>query len=43
MNARYLSGVNQYGHHYLKISQENIFLTLKRQKDNRIGYQQKVE
>lgn len=43
LKARYTSDVNQYGQHYLYTSQDNIFLSLKRQKDDRIGYQRKAE
>lgn len=43
LKASYLSDVNQYGQHYLYTSQDNVFLALKRQKDDRIGYQQKAE
>ena len=43
LKLRYLSDVNQYGQHYLYTSQDNVFLALKRQKDDRIGYQRKAE
>lgn len=43
LKVGYLSDVNQYGQHYLYTSQDNVFLALKRQKDDRIGYQQKIE
>ncbi len=43
LKASYSSDVNQYGQHYLYTSQDNVFLTLKRQKDDRIGYLRKVE
>ncbi|WP_270419832.1 DUF5686 and carboxypeptidase-like regulatory domain-containing protein [Bacteroides intestinalis] len=43
LKARYTSDVNQYGQHYLYTSQDNVFLSLKRQKDDRIGYQRKAE
>jgi len=43
LKARYSSDVNQYGQHYLYTSQDNVFLTLKRQKDDRIGYLRKAE
>lgn len=43
LKLRYFSDVNQYGQHYLYTSQDNVFLALKRQKDDRIGYQQKAE
>ena len=43
LKLRYLSDVNQYGQHYLYTSQDNVFLSLKRQKDDRIGYQRKAE
>lgn len=43
LKASYKSDVNQYGQHYLYTSQDNVFLALKRQKDDRIGYQQKAE
>lgn len=43
LKLRYLNDVNQYGQHYLYTSQDNVFLALKRQKDDRIGYQRKAE
>lgn len=43
LKLRFLSDVNQYGQHYLYTSQDNVFLALKRQKDDRIGYQRKAE
>lgn len=43
LKVSYQSDVNQYGQHYLYTSQDNVFLALKRQKDDRIGYQQKME
>lgn len=39
----YYSDVNQYGQNYLYTSKDNVFLALKRKKDDRIGYQQKAE
>ena len=39
----YNDDVNQYGQHYLYTSKDNVFLALKRKKDDRIGYQRKVE
>ena len=38
LKLRYLSDVNQYGQHYLYTSQDNVFLALKRQKDDRKVY-----
>ena len=43
LKASYSSDVNQYGQHYLYTSADNVFLTLKRQKDDRIGYLRKAE
>jgi hypothetical protein len=43
LKVRYSSDVNQYGQHYLYTSQDNIFLTWKRQKDDRIAYLHKAE
>lgn len=43
LKLSYQTDVNQYGQHYLYTSQDNVFLALKRQKDDRIGYQRKAE
>lgn len=43
LRLSYKSDVDQYGQHYLYTSQDNVFLALKRKKDDRIGYQQKCE
>lgn len=40
---QYQSDINQYGQYYLYTSFDNIFLTLKRQEDNRIGYMKNAE
>lgn len=42
LKLSYSSDVNQYGQHYLYTSQDNVFLTWKRQKDDRIGYLKKA-
>ena len=43
LKLRYLSDVDQYGQNYLYTSKDNVFLALKREKDDRIGYQRKAE
>lgn len=43
LKLSYYSDVNQYGQNYLYTSKDNVFLALKRKKDDRIGYQQKAE
>lgn len=43
LKLRYENDVNQYGQHYLYTNKDNMFLALKRQKDDRIGYVQKAE
>ena len=43
LKVRYENDVNQYGQHYLYTNKDNMFLALKRQKDDRIGYLQKAE
>lgn len=43
LRLSYKSDVDQYGQHYLYTSQDNVFLALKRHRDDRIGYQQKCE
>lgn len=43
LKLSYLNDANQYGQNYLYTSKDNMFLALKRQKDDRIGYEQKAE
>ncbi len=43
LKMRYESDVNQYGQNYLYTSKDNVFLALKRKKDDRIGYYQQAE
>ena len=43
LKVRYESDVNQYGQNYLYTSKDNVFLALKREKDDRIGYYQQAE
>jgi hypothetical protein len=43
LKLNYETDVNQYGQYYLYTSKDNIFLTFKRKKDDRIGYIQKGE
>lgn len=43
LKAHVESDVNQYGQDYLYTSKDNVFLTLKRQADDRIGYLKKSE
>jgi len=43
LKLRYQSDINQYGQNYLYTSFDNVFLMLKRQEDNRIGYLKKTE
>lgn len=43
LKLSYYSDVNQYGQNYLYTSKDNVFLALKRKKDDRIGYQKKAE
>ncbi len=43
LRLSYYSDANQYGQNYLYTSKDNVFLALKRKKDDRIGYQQKAE
>lgn len=43
LKLRYESDVNQYGQNYLYTSKDNVFLALKRKKDDRIGYFQQAE
>ena len=43
LKLRYESDVNQYGQNYLYTSKDNVFLALKREKDDRIGYFKQAE
>lgn len=43
LRLSYKSDIDQYGQHYLYTSQDNVFLSLKRKKDDRIGYLRKGE
>ena len=43
LKLRYESDVNQYGQNYLYTSKDNVFLALKREKDDRIGYFRQAE
>lgn len=43
IKSKYTSDVNKYGQNYLYTSQDNVFLSLKRQKDDRIAYNRKAE
>ena len=43
LKVRYESDVNQYGQNYLYTSKDNVFLALKREKDDRIGYYRQTE
>lgn len=43
LRLSYKSDIDQYGQHYLYTSQDNVFLALKRKRDDRIGYLQKGE
>ena len=43
LKVRYESDVNQYGQNYLYTSKDNVFLALKREKDDRIGYYRQAE
>lgn len=43
LRMSYYNDVNQYGQNYLYTSKDNMFLALKRKKDDRIGYIRKIE
>ena len=43
LKARYESDIYQYGQNYLYTNKDNIFLSFKRDKDNKIGYLKKAE
>lgn len=43
MKMRYENDIYQYGQNYLHTNKDNIFLSLKRKKDNIIGYIKKAE
>ena len=43
LRAHYESDIFQYGQTYLHTNKDNIFLSLKREKDNKIGYVKKAE
>lgn len=43
LKLHYEYDVNRYGQNYLYTSPDNVFLTLKRQTDNKIAYQKKAE
>lgn len=43
LRAHYESDIFQYGQNYLYTNKDNIFLSLKREKDNKIGYVKKAE
>ncbi len=43
LKIRYESDVNQYGQNYLYTSKDNVFLALKREKDDRLGYYRQGE
>lgn len=43
LKARYESDIFQYGQNYLHTNKDNIFLSFKREKDNKIGYLKKAE
>lgn len=43
LKLHYESDVNQYGQNYLYTSKDNVFLALKREKDDRIGYFKQAE
>ena len=43
LKARYESDIFQYGQSYLYTNKDNIFLSFKRDKDNKIGYLKKAE
>ena len=43
LRARYESDIFQYGQNYLYTNKDNIFLSLKREKDNKIGYMKNAE
>lgn len=43
LRAHYESDIYQYGQNYLYTNKDNVFLSLKREKDNKIGYIKKAE
>lgn len=43
LRAHYESDIYQYGQNYLYTNKDNLFLSLKREKDNKIGYLKKAE
>ena len=43
LKARYESDIYQYGQNYLYTNKDNIFLSFKREKDNKIGYLKNAE
>lgn len=43
LKAHYESDIFQYGQTYLHTNKDNIFLSIKRDKDNKIGYMKKAE
>ena len=43
LRAHYESDIFQYGQTYLYTNKDNLFLSLKREKDNKIGYLKKAE
>ena len=43
LRAHYESDIYQYGQNYLYTNKDNMFLSLKREKDNKIGYMKKAE
>ena len=43
LKAHYESDIYQYGQNYLYTNKDNLFLSLKREKDNKIGYVKKAE
>lgn len=43
LRAHYESDIFQYGQNYLYTNKDNIFLSLKREKDNKIGYMRNAE
>ncbi len=43
LRAHYESDIFQYGQTYLYTNKDNLFLSLKREKDNKIGYVRKAE
>ena len=43
LRMRYENDVYQYGQNYLYTNKDNLFISLKRQSDNKIGYMRKAE